>query len=80
MPYAFARASREAPTGGVTFDLTGANGEPVQLESPGAETIVRGPVHDLCLIAARRRTPSETAITATGPDGDAVLELVRTYA
>jgi uncharacterized protein (TIGR03084 family) len=80
LPYAFARAGREAPTAGVTFDLTTVDGEQLQLEAPGAATIVRGPVHDLCLVAARRRRPSDTALVATGPDADAVLELVRTYA
>ena len=80
LPYAFARAGRDAPSGGVTFELTGVDGEVLQLESPGAATVVRGPMHDLCLVAARRRTPAATALTATGPDADAVLELVRTYA
>ncbi len=32
------------------------------------------------LVVARRTSPSETALTATGPDGAAVLDLVRTFA
>ncbi len=43
-------------------------------------TTVTGPALDFCLVAARRADPSETALTATGPDAAAVLELVRTFA
>ena len=32
------------------------------------------------MVAARRRSPSDTALVATGPDAAGVLELVRTYA
>ena len=48
------------------------NGEPV--------TVVEGDGFELCLVAARRISPKDTALKATGPDADAVLELVRTYA
>jgi hypothetical protein len=43
-------------------------------------TTIRGDGADLCLVAARRVEPNETALTGEGPDADAVLELVRTYA
>ncbi len=43
-------------------------------------TTVRGEGAELCLVAARRLTPAETSLRAEGPDADAVLELVRTYA
>jgi hypothetical protein len=42
--------------------------------------VVRGDGVELCLVAARRVDPVGTGLTATGPDADAVLELVRTYA
>jgi hypothetical protein len=42
--------------------------------------MVSGPALDFCLVAARRISPSETALTATGPDGADVLNLVRTFA
>jgi hypothetical protein len=35
---------------------------------------------ELCLVAARRVDPADTALEAEGPDARAVLELVRTYA
>jgi hypothetical protein len=43
-------------------------------------TVVRGGAVDLCRVASRRVPASETSLRATGPDGDAVLELVRTWA
>jgi hypothetical protein len=42
--------------------------------------VIRGDALDLCLVAGRRRAPSETGLVAEGPDADGVLELVRTYA
>jgi hypothetical protein len=45
-----------------------------------AVTTVEGPLLDWCMVAARRADPATTALHATGPDADAVLELVRTYA
>jgi hypothetical protein len=33
-----------------------------------------------CLVAARRLKAAETELRADGPDAEAVLELVRTYA
>ena len=39
-----------------------------------------GPALDLCLVAAQRVPASETALRASGPGGDDVLALVRTFA
>jgi uncharacterized protein (TIGR03084 family) len=80
LPYAFAEAGRDL-AGPVAFELTGPGGERWDLvpeEAPA--TGVRGDAYELCLVAARRRAPSETGLATEGPDGDAVLELVRTYA
>ena len=43
-------------------------------------TVIRGPATDLCDVAARRRDPADTDLLGVGPDVDAVLRLVRTYA
>ena len=56
---------------GTTWDFTP--------DGPAATTVT-GPALDFCLVAARRMPSSDTALTATGPDADAVLELVRTFA
>jgi uncharacterized protein (TIGR03084 family) len=80
LPYAFAREGREL-SGPVAFRLTGPSGDPWTFE-PDADptTVVGGPGADLCLVAARRLTPAQTALVATGPDAHPVLDLVRTYA
>jgi uncharacterized protein (TIGR03084 family) len=80
LPYAFAEAGRDL-AGPVAFELTGPAGERWDLVPPEAPaTVIRGDALDLCLVAGRRRAPSETGLVAEGPDADAVLELVRTYA
>jgi uncharacterized protein (TIGR03084 family) len=43
-------------------------------------TVIRGDAVELCLVAARRVAPEDTDLRGEGPDADAVLELVRTYA
>ncbi len=80
LPYAFAQAGREL-RGPVAFELRGPSGERwdlVPVEEP--RTVVRGDALELCLVAGRRRDPATTGLRVTGPDADAVLELVRTYA
>jgi uncharacterized protein (TIGR03084 family) len=80
LPYAFAQAGREL-SGPVAFQLLGPQGERWDLVPPeDPVTVVRGDALDLCLVAARRRDPADTGLTAEGPDAEAVLELVRTYA
>lgn len=80
VPYAFAHAGEPAP-GPVGFDLTGPHGDPwgfgLDADPP---TVVRGSALDLCLVAGQRRDAAATSLRATGPDADAVLRLVRTYA
>lgn len=80
LPYAFARAGKTL-AGPVALRLTAPDGTVWEFEpDEPAATTVSGPALDFCLVAARRTSPSETALTATGPDGAAVLELVRTFA
>jgi uncharacterized protein (TIGR03084 family) len=80
LPYAFAREGREL-SGPVAFELRGPAGDAWDFV-PDAEpqTVIRGDAMDLCLVAARRAKPDSTNLRGTGPDADAVLELVRTYA
>lgn len=85
LPYAFSRAGRTL-SGPVALALTAPDGSLWDFtpdgpaSTTGASTTVTGPALDFCLLAARRVPPSATALRATGPDGDAVLELVRTFA
>ena len=80
LPYAFERAGRTLQ-GPVAFDLTGPDGDAWRFDGPDpAATVVRGPGAELCAVAGRRIDPATTALTAEGPNADAVLALVRTYA
>ena len=80
LPYAFARAGRQL-SGPVAFDLEAPGGGRWRF-APDDEptTVISGAGADLCLVAARRIEPDATSLRADGPDGAAVLELVRTYA
>ena len=75
LPYAFARAGRTL-SGPVAFELDDCTFTP---DEP-AVTTIRGSCLDLCRVAARRVDPAATDLTGEGPDADAVLGLVRTYA
>lgn len=80
LPYAFERAGRVL-AGPVAFALRAPSGDTWEFgldDQP--HTVVRGDALELCLVAARRVAPSETALVGEGPDAAAVLELVRTYA
>jgi uncharacterized protein (TIGR03084 family) len=80
VPYAFARDGA-ALTGPVAFELRGPNGDDWTFapDVPAA-TVVRGEAIDLCGVAGQRRDAADTGLRAEGPDADAVLALVRTYA
>lgn len=80
LPYAFKRAGRTL-AGPVAFQLSSPLGAAwdFQPEEP-AVTTIRGPAVDLCAVATRRVAPSATSLSGEGPDADAVLALVRTYA
>ncbi len=80
LPYAFDRAGHPPP-GPVAFELTAPSGAAWSFapDTPPA-TVVRGSGVELCQVASRRVEPSATGLVAEGPDGDAVLALVRTWA
>jgi uncharacterized protein (TIGR03084 family) len=80
LPYAFGRAGREL-AGPVAFELSGPSGDRWDfLPADPALTVVRGDGVELCRVAARRLLPGDTGLRSEGPDAEAVLEFVRTYA
>jgi uncharacterized protein (TIGR03084 family) len=84
VPYALAGGGHE-PSGPVAFELVAPGGDLWAFgtaEQTGVEpaTVVRGPAHDLCTVAGQRAATADTALTASGPDAEAVLRLVRTFA
>jgi uncharacterized protein (TIGR03084 family) len=80
LPYAFATAGRTM-AGPVAFRLVSPNGDFWDLvpDDPPMTTI-SGPAAELCAVATRRVDPAVTTLRGEGPDADAVLSLVRTYA
>lgn len=79
LPYAFERSGRELH-GPVAFELRGPTGDEWSFVGAEPVTVVRGDGVELCMVAARRVDPAATGLRGEGPDVDAVLELVRTYA
>jgi hypothetical protein len=47
---------------------------------PPPATTIRGTALDFCLVAGQRLDASASGLTAEGPDADAALALVRTFA
>lgn len=80
VPYALAGGGVE-PAGPVAFDLVAPDGSrwAFGLDDDPA-TVVRGPAADLCAVAGQRADAADTDLSATGPDAEAVLRLVRTFA
>jgi len=80
LPYAFERDGRRL-SGPVAFDLRSPNGTRWHFVPDGEPlTVIEGSGAELCAVAARRTPPDETSLRGTGPDAEAVLALVRTYA
>jgi uncharacterized protein (TIGR03084 family) len=80
LPYAF-EYEGTTMSGPVALDLTGPSGEPWRFDpGPAAVTTIRGSAVEFCELAARRVDPDETKLVGDGPDVEAVLRLVRTYA
>jgi uncharacterized protein (TIGR03084 family) len=79
VPYALTQAG-VAQTGEVRFALTGPDGDPWTFGDADAPTVVSGRAVDLCTVAGQRASAPDTALSAEGPDADAVLRLVRTFA
>lgn len=80
LPYALASAGRSLH-GTVRFDLVGADGESwVFAPDEPAATTITGSALDLCQVAGQRAIAADTDLSGTGPDADAVLALVRTFA
>lgn len=79
VPYALAQEGLE-PAGAVRFALTGPAGDPWTFGPDDAPTTVRGLATDLCAVAGQRMAAADSALQGEGPDAEAVLRLVRTFA
>lgn len=84
VPYALAQAGL-TPAGPVAFELTAPDGSTWSFGADAdadavAATTITGPAADLCEVAGQRATAAQTALTGSGPDAEAVLRLMRTFA
>ena len=79
LPYAFSREGRSL-SGAVRFELTAPSSAAWVFGDDDAPTVISGDGVELVRVASRRVPPSATSLRGTGPDADAVLELVRTWA
>lgn len=80
LPYAFARAGRTL-AGPVAFSLAAPGGDTWHfVPDEPAVTTIEGSALDLCTVAGQRAAAGDTGLRAEGPDAEAVLALVRTFA
>jgi len=77
----FGYLARELPTPDVEFrfEITGPSGAVWEFGPADAANRVTGPAVDFCLLVTRRRHHSDLAVTATGPEATAWLEIAQAY-
>lgn len=61
-------------------ELTSPNGATWTFGRPSAPTRVRGTAAEFCRVGARRLSPDDSNIFATGPFAAQTLQLLRNYA
>ena len=80
VPYALAQAGLTA-AGPVAFDLVAPDGTAWTFGTDdGPLTTVSGPAAELCEVAGQRASAADTSLRGHGPDAEAVLRLMRTFA
>jgi uncharacterized protein (TIGR03084 family) len=80
LPYAFERADLQMH-GPIALELTAPDGDTWHFDpDTPALTMIRGSAAEFCEVAARRVEPKATALVGRGPDSEAALRVVRTYA
>jgi uncharacterized protein (TIGR03084 family) len=79
LPYALALAGERPHE--VSCELTAPDGTtPWRFGPPDAPSAIRGSAGAFCRVAARRLSPEESGLSATGPHGATALRVLRTYA
>jgi uncharacterized protein (TIGR03084 family) len=79
LPYALSLTG--GPASDVFCDLTAPDGVARwQFGPAGADSAITGQAGEFCRVAAQRLAPAQSALQATGPQGEAALSVLRTYA
>ena len=80
VPNSFGAHHRPAPAVPIRVELVGPGGERWDWGPTDAVDRVSGPALDLCLVATRRRHPTDTRLVATGPVATEWLPIAQAYA
>ncbi|MBB4909347.1 TIGR03084 family metal-binding protein [Actinophytocola algeriensis] len=67
------------PAAPFRYELTAPSGATWEFGPADAEQKITGPAEDLCLLATRRRHRDDLALTATGPDAEAWLDIAQAF-
>jgi uncharacterized protein (TIGR03084 family) len=78
--FSFANRGLDPPTGAVRVELEAPTGAVWTWGPEGAPDAVRGPALDFCLLVTRRRHRVDTALEASGPDGERWLSIAQCFA
>ncbi|MBO3745276.1 maleylpyruvate isomerase family mycothiol-dependent enzyme [Streptosporangiaceae bacterium NEAU-GS5] len=78
LPYAFGVEGIEG--GPVYCELTAPDGEIWRFGDPQAPSTITGPAGEFVRVGARRLTPADSSLKATGPHGPQALAVLRNYA
>ncbi|ONH58932.1 TIGR03084 family protein [Frankia sp. CcI49] len=78
--WSFTVHGRPAPADPFRVELSAPDCSPWTWGPPDAPNILRGPALDFCLLVAQRRHPGQLALTATGADAAAFLEVAQVFA
>jgi uncharacterized protein (TIGR03084 family) len=78
LPYAFALAGHDAHP--VYCELSGPSGDTWRYGPTEADSTITGSAGAFCRVGAQRLAPEDSGLVATGPNGDAALRVLRTYA
>ncbi len=80
VPYALGQAGIVA-AGPVAFELVAPDGSTWSFGTDdGPATRITGSAAELCEVAGQRASAADTGLAGTGPDAEAVLQLMRTFA
>ena len=78
--YAYRAHGRTPPDVPLHVALTGPDGQAWAWGPADAADRVTGPALDFCLLVTQRRHRADLALTATGPDADAWLDIAQAFA
>lgn len=77
--FGYQARGQEAPDVTFRYELTAPEGGTWEFGPATAEQRITGPAEDFCLLVTRRRHRDDLAITATGDDANAWLDIAQAY-